>query len=367
MRRSIYHIVSLFLVLLLCSNGVQAQSWVRNPTPDDTLQSTRILANGDVILSIYAPKAEEVSASGDIIPWGEKLDINKAENGVWTIRIPGVKPGAYRYSFVVDGVSVGDPKSMTVRENQALLNISGTGSEFWELKDVPHGDVRIVYYASKATGTTRRMHVYTPPGYDKGTDKLPVLYLLHGGGDNDRSWPTVGKANFILDNLLAEGKIKPMLVVMPDASIDVPTFGKDLIESIIPYVENTYRVKANAENRALSGLSMGGLHTLNTGLAHCEKFAYILPLSTGWFSNNEEMWNEGKRLLKENAERCNKNTKLLWIAMGGEEDIAFQNCQNMMKLFDEYGLKYQYSERPGGHTWYTWRDNLYDLSQMIFK
>lgn len=145
-------------------------------------------------MSIYAPKAEEVSASGDIIPWGQNLEITKAETGVSTIHIPNVKPGSYRYSFVVDGISVGDPKSMTVRENQALLDIPGDGSGFWEMKDVPHGDIRIVYYPSTATRSTRRMHVYTPPGYDKGSDKLPVLYLLHGGGDNDRSWPTVGKA-----------------------------------------------------------------------------------------------------------------------------------------------------------------------------
>jgi len=347
--------------------SAQAQMFNRNPTPNDTLHSTRIEAGGDVILSIYAPNSENVTASGDIIPWGQRPESVKDSSGVWTIRIPDVKPGSYRYSFVVDGVSVNDPKSITVRENSALLDVTGEGTGFWEMKDVPHGDVRMVWYPSKATETTRRMHVYTPPGYDTGTESLPVLYLLHGGGDNDRSWPTVGKANFIMDNLLAEGKIKPMIVVMPDASIDVPTFTKDLIENIIPYVEDKYRVQADAAGRALSGLSMGGLHTLNTGLEYCEKFAYILPLSTGWFSNNPEMWEEGKRLLKENAVRCNENVKLFWVAMGGKEDIAYQNCQNMMKLFDEYGLKYTYSEKPGGHTWFTWRDNLYDLARMIFR
>lgn len=354
------------LIFMACLNPVNAQ-FNRTPTPNDTLQSQRILANGDVVLSIYAPNAKEVSATGDIIPWGQNLESIKADNGVWTIKIPAVKPGVYRYAFSVDGLSVGDPKSIIVSENRAMIEVKGDNTGFWETRDVPHGDVRIVWYPSEATETTRRMHIYTPPEYDKNKESLPVLYLLHGGGDNDRSWPTVGRANFILDNLLAKGKTKPMIVVMPDASIDVPTFTEDLINNIIPFVENKYCVKANAENRALAGLSMGGLHTLNTGLAHCEKFAYILPLSTGWFDTQPEMWEEGKRLLKENAERCNQNTKLFWVAMGGKEDIAWQNCQNMMKLFDEYGLNFEYSEKPGGHTWYTWRDNLYDLTQMIFN
>lgn len=360
-------LLSVAFILLLMPTVSQAQMFNRTPTPNDTLQSVRILPNGNVELSIYAPNAKEVSANGDIVPWSQKPETHKAENGVWTIVIPNVNPGVYRYGFTVDGLSVGDPKNITVQENKAMVELTGEGSGFWETKDVPHGDVRMVWYPSKATRTTRRMHIYTPPGYDKSTESLPVLYLLHGGGDNDRSWPTVGRANFIMDNLLAEGKIKPMIVVMPDASIDVPTFTKDLIENIIPYVENKYRVIADSDHRALSGLSMGGLHTLNTGLAYCEKFAYILPLSTGWFSNNEAMWNEGKQLLKDNAARCNKDVKLFWVAMGGKEDIAWQNCQNMMKLFDEYGLKYTYSEKPGGHTWYTWRDNLYEMTQMIFK
>jgi enterochelin esterase-like enzyme len=358
--------IILLLAVIFSLNVANAQ-FNRTPTPNDTLHSTQILPNGDVLLRIYAPNAKDVSASGDIVPWGQQLNKTKVENGVWTITIPNVKPGSYRYGFVVDGVSVNDPKSMIVRENQALVNVTGEGSGFWEMKDVQHGDLRIVWYQSKATNSTRRMHIYTPPGYDKSNESLPVLYLLHGGGDNDKSWPTVGKANFIMDNLIAEGKIKPMIVVMPDASIDVKVFTTDLIDNILPYVENKYRVKANAENRALAGLSMGGLHTLNTGLAHSDKFAYILPLSTGWFSNNAEMWGEGEKLLKENAAKCNKNVKLFWVAMGGKEDIAWQNCQNMMKLFDQYGLKYKYSEKPGGHTWFTWRDNLFEFSQMLFK
>ena len=363
MKKQFFLLLTFFFIL----NITSAQFFNRTPTPNDTLHSAQILPNGDVLLRIYAPEAKDVSASGDIVPWGQQPEKNKAENGVWTITIPNVKPGSYRYSFVVDGVAVNDPKSMTVQENKAILDVTGEGSGFWEMKDVTHGDVRIVWYASSATKSTRRMHIYTPPGYDKSSESLPVLYLLHGGGDNDNAWPTVGKANFILDNLLAEGKIKPMIVVMPDASISVPVFTDDIINNIIPYVQNKYRVKTGKDNRALAGLSMGGLHTLNTGLAHSDKFTYILPLSTGWFSNNKEMWDEGERLLKENAEKCNENVKLFWVAMGGKEDIAYQNCQNMMKLFDQHGLKYTYSDKPGGHTWFTWRDNLYEFSQMIFK
>ncbi|HVN58090.1 MAG TPA: alpha/beta hydrolase-fold protein [Bacteroidales bacterium] len=364
------HAFTFLLCIIILVHGAivsQAQIFNRTPTPNDTLHSFLLLPDGTVLLRIYAPDAREVSASGDMVPWGSKPESVKDASGVWTITIPGVKPGVYRYGFIVDGITVNDPKSITVQENRAIAEIRGDGSSFWELKNVPHGDVRIVYYYSRATGTTRRMHIYTPPGYERSGKAVPVLYLLHGGGDNDRAWPTVGHANFILDNLLAEGKIKPMLVVMPDASIEVKTFTDDIINNIIPFVESSYRVKPGKDNRALAGLSMGGLHTLNTGLANSDKFAWILPLSTGWFSTNKEMWAEGERLLKENATKCNQNVKLFWVSMGGKEDIAWQNCQNMMKLFDQYGLRYKYSEKPGGHTWFTWRDNLYDIAQMIFK
>ena len=228
--------------------------WQHVPTPNDTLQSVRRLANGDVVLSIYAPEAQTVNVAGDIMPWGRKLEVKKASNGVWSVTVPQVKDGVYRYHFVVDGVNVYDPVGTAAKETSALAYVSKQkGKDFFAQKDVPHGAVAVRYYHSKALKATRRLHVWTPAGYENSTDRLPVLYLIHGGGDTDNSWPGVGCAGDILDNLLAEGKMKPMIVVMPNGSIDtgdgnmmgeVPLFAEDMITGIIPYIESNYRVVA---------------------------------------------------------------------------------------------------------------------------
>lgn len=353
-------------IMISLSLSLQAQFPRRTPTPNDTLKSVIIDPSGKVTFSIYAPEAKKVSVAGDI-GFENFKELTKNEIGVWSVTINPLKQGVYRYSFTVDGVTVNDPKNQIVTENQAMLEVTGEGSDFWSVKKVPHGDLRTVWYASATMNTTRRMHIYTPPGYDKGSESLPVLYLIHGGGDNDNAWPSVGKANFILDNLLAEGKIKPMIVVMPNGSVADEVFTNDLIKDIIPYVEKNYRAKTDNKNRALAGLSMGGLETLNTGIAYNSMFSYILPLSTGWFADQAPVMEKAEKLVKDNAVEFNKNVKLFWIAMGGPEDIAYKNCQNMLKLFDKYGIKYKYSEKPGGHTWYTWRDNLYNFAPMLFK
>lgn len=351
--------------------------WQRTPTPNDTLQSVRRLANGDVVLSIYAPKAQTVGISGDIMPWGQKLDVKKADNGVWSVVVPGVKDGVYRYSFVVDGVSVYDPVADNARETSALAYISGQkGADFFAVKDVPHGAVAVRYYQSKPLGTTRRMHVWTPAGYETSQEKLPVLYLIHGGGDTDNSWPGVGCAGFILDNLLAEGKMKPMIVVMPNGSIDmpdgnfmgeVPLFAQDMTESIIPFVEANYRVLTDRDHRAMAGLSMGGMETLETTLNHPEMFRYVWVLSSSFAPGDQKKYAEERVHLKQVASQLNDNFKQLVFTQGGPEDIAYNNCKATLKLFDEAGVRYEFKEAPGGHTWYTWRNNLYDLAQKIFK
>ncbi|MCF0159609.1 MAG: endo-1,4-beta-xylanase Z, partial [Bacteroidaceae bacterium] len=237
----------------------------RTPTPNDTLQSVRVLPNGNTILSIYAPKARKVQLSGDIMPWGQAI-VPTEKNGVWSFEIPAVKAGVYRYSFVVDGVTVIDPKSEIATQNRPLAVVEPNGSnEFFSYrKDIPHGAMAVRSYQSREVGTTRTMRVWTPAGYEKGKDKLPVLYLIHGGGDTDTSWPTAGAAGDILDNLLAEGKIKPMIVVMPNGTIhtndlqgEVPIFARDMMTDIIPFIESNYRVLTDRNSRAIAGLSMG--------------------------------------------------------------------------------------------------------------
>jgi enterochelin esterase-like enzyme len=336
-------------------------------TPASRLVSTEKAGDNKYYFRIYAPEAKKVTVSGDFLPWDAKMDFVKDTSGIWTGLSPVINPGVYRYNFVVDGVSISDPKSTRVTESKALLEVEGTVGEFWSVKNVPHGDVREVTYFSVTMNKFRRMHIYTPYNYDKGKDAYPVLYLIHGGGDNDAAWPSVGKANFVMDNLLADGKIVPMIVVMPDGSVADDVFTNDLIKDIIPYVENKYRVKTGKDNRALAGLSMGGLETLNTGIAYNSMFSYILPLSTGWFADQAPVMEKAEKLVKENAEQFKKNVKLFWISQGGQEDIAWKNCQNMLKLFDKYGIPYKYSEKPGGHTWYTWRDNLYTFSPLLFR
>ncbi len=365
---------TLLSIALLCSClGPVAAQWQHTPTPNDTLRSVRDLGNGTVVLSIYAPEAKTVSSAGDIMPWGRQPEVRRAENGVWSVTVPEVKAGVYRYHFVVDGVNVYDPVGELASETSALATV-GTGNEFFAMKDVPHGAIAQRYYYSKTLKTTRRLHVWTPAGYEKSADRLPVLYLIHGGGDTDNSWPGVGCAGFILDNLMAEGKMKPMIVVMPNGSIkanslegEVPLFEEDLIGSIIPYIEQNYRVLADKDHRAMAGLSMGGMETLETMLKDYDKFGWFWVLSSGWFANQPKQYEAYQAQLNKIATGFNSGVHQLVFTQGGPEDIAYNNCKAMLKLFDKAGIKYQYTEAPGGHTWYTWRNNLHDLAQKIFK
>lgn len=357
--------VTIITLALFLSASVFSQGWNRPRTVNDSLISTQVLDKGKVAFRIYAPKAQEVKLSGDI--WGNSIEFKKDERGVWEGIADNLNPGTYRYTFVVDGVNVYDPKAENANETKALVDVVTGNNEFFSMKDVPHGAVSQVYYPSSTTGKNRRMQIYTPPGYNVSTDKLPVLYLLHGGGDSDIAWPNVGRANFIIDNLLAEGKIKPMMVVMPNGSMDVTMFAKEMLNDIIPYVEKNYRVLSNKENRALVGLSMGGLETTETAFPNPDKFAYVGILSSGWFENDTEMYSRYEEILKANASKLKENLKLLWISQGGQEDIAWKNCQKMMQTLDKYGIKYQYSEMPGGHSWYVWRNDLKNIAPLLFK
>ena len=249
-------------------------------SPNDTLVTVRVNADKQVTFSTYAPNAKTVSLQTD---FGVSADLKKGDSGVWSVKVVVPKAGVYRYSFIIDGITVPDSRNYNTKENPSMFEVPDNTSAFWGIQNVPHGDVRQVYYPSGTTGTTRRMHIYTPPGYDKSMESLPVLYLLHGGGETDIHWINFGKANFILDNLLAEGKIKPMIIVMPNGSVPFETFTKDLLTDVIPYVESKYRVKTGKSNRALAGLSMGGLETLNTGIPNSGMFQYIGVFSSGWF------------------------------------------------------------------------------------
>lgn len=366
---------------LLATGLVQAQNFpARTPTPNDTLVSARVLPDNRIRFSIYAPKATEVTINGDFSTMPSPTKLVKQENGVWSVLVGPLTPNLYTYDFTVDGIKTFDPKNPQFKESlnglSNLVDMPNPSTDYLATKNVPHGKVDIVWYPSASLGINRRMHVYTPPGYETSTAKLPVLYLLHGGGDNDASWMTVGRANFILDNLLAEGKMKPMLVVMPAGHTPVPgffmgagpaqdPFCQDFLGSVMPYVEKQYRVSARREDRAIAGLSMGGVQVLNLALWNPDKFGYVLPLSTGYFPPVIKELEEKNQSVLKNPEI--NRFKLFWIAMGGSNDIAYQNNKNMMALFDKYGIKYKYTEVPGGHTFLTWRDNLHAFAPLLFR
>ena len=356
----------LILLAAVCCTLPMAAQWSRRPTPNDTLQSTRVLPDGKVLFQIYAPEAKTVSVSGDL-PWNAPIKFEKAENGVWKGVCEGLGDGVFRYSFTVDGVRVQDPKAPLSAEQASLLQV-GEGY----MKDVPHGAVAQRYYWSKNLGEMRRLHVWTPAGYEKSKDKLPVLYLIHGGGDNDASWPGVGAAGWILDNLLAAGKMVPMVVVMPNGTIpvanEVPPFAEDMVTSIIPFIEANYNVKTDADNRAMAGLSMGGMETIETAFNHPELFRYVWVLSASFAPGQDPAAESARLKVKENVAKMNKQFKRLVFTQGGPTDIAFQNCKNTLAQLDKDGLKYEYMENAqAGHSWTTWRADLQTLAPTLFR
>ena len=366
------------MAAVLCGAAVlpSAAQFRRTPTPNDTLQSVRVLADGSAVFSIYAPKARTVTLAGDgdLIPYfgDNKPVVKENANGVWEITVKNVNPGDYRYHFVVDGINVYDPKGELASETSAIARI-GDGTEYFAMKDVPHGAVSQRYYWSETLGTWRRMHVWTPAGFETSKKKLPVLYLIHGGGDTDNAWHGVGAAGLILDNLLAEGKMEPMIVVMPNGTItdvpnEVPPFAEDMVKSIIPFVESNYPVLTDRNHRAIAGLSMGGMETMETAFGNPDMFSYVWVLSSSFMPGQDPADESARLNVKANAGKMNRNFKQMVFTQGGPADIAYKNCENTRKQLDADGLKYEYKENSqAGHSWTTWRADLYDLAQRIFK
>ncbi|MDR7131993.1 enterochelin esterase-like enzyme [Algoriphagus sp. 4150] len=323
---------------------------------------------------LKAPEAEKVQ-----LDLGKKYDMVKSEEGVWEVTTDPLGEGFHYYSFIIDGVAVADPSSDTfygMGRMASGIEVPFKGDGYYELKDVPHGDVRRIRYFSKVLRAWRQAFIYTPPGYDSNTsEEYPALYIYHGGGEDETGWARQGKTDLILDNLIAEGKAKPMLVVMPDGNMPASAFTENGLKqfeaelklSLIPYIEENYRVKSGAENRALAGLSMGGIQTLYAGVNNTDLFAYLGVFSSGWIASRlPEIADAQYVFMKENADKINSELAMFWIAMGGKEDIAYENCQTMMRKFDEMNIDYTYSEYPGGHTWPVWRNNLYNFSQLLF-
>ncbi len=337
----------------------------------------QILPDNRVVFRIKAPDAQKVQ-----LDLGKKYDMVKDTFGVWEVTTDSLSEGFHYYSLLINGVPIADPASETfygMGRMASGIEIPIKGVNYYEEKDIPHGDIRIKRYFSTVFNQWRKFYIYSPAGYDINTnEKYPVLYILHGGGEDERGWATQGKADLILDNLIAEKKARPMLVVMPDGNtntdfagfgeITLKMFEAELKQCIIPFVEKKYRTETGSKNRALAGLSMGGIQTLFVGVNNTDMFSYLGVFSSGWIlPMQNDLANMQYDFMKNNVEKINSNLKQFWIAMGGKEDIAYNNCQIMLSKFDEMKIKYSYTEYPGGHAWPVWRYNLYKMAPLLFK
>jgi enterochelin esterase-like enzyme len=348
--------------------------------------SPEVRADRHVVFRVLAPKAEAVRLNAGDIPNdpAQPRAFTKGDNGVWELTLGPIDGGTYRYTFDVDGVPVVDPHNPAVSESNgnAWSVVHVPGEAFEDTADVPHGAVAAVHYHSSTLGRDRRMHVYTPPGYESGQEKYPVLYLLHGAGDSDDSWSSVGRANFILDNLIASGKARPMIVVMPAGhtgpfgagaprgadgrpNFAANAFEDDFIKDILPYVESHYRVLADRPNRAIAGLSMGGAQTLNLALAHPTDFAYVGVFSSGLLFRSPEQWEKTLGPQLDDA-AAREGLKLLWFRTGSRDFLLNQTRQTV-DLLKKHGFHPVFEESEGGHTWLNWRHYLLVFAPQLFR
>ena len=340
--------------------------------------SAVVAADGSVTFRIRAPEAKAVSLRGEFLSgFGSSLALTKTDQDVWSATTAPLAPGAYRYTFTVDGVTTLDAANTATsasRDNvQSVVFVPGLPMEA-NAPATPHGAVSVTFYPSQFGGGQRRVHIYTPPGYETGKGVYPTLYLIHGGGDGDNSWSTVGRAGFILDNLIAAGKAKPMIVVMPDGNAgpagQVMTgdpanepFVGDMIQSLIPFVEKTYRVVKTADGRALAGLSMGGIQTMNVGFSNLDTFHSLGIFSSGFFPADEKVFAEKMAPQLRAAPRKLKVFYMAW----GETDIARPQAENNVKLFKANGLEPVIEVTDRGHEWYNWRRYLVSFAPRLFR
>jgi enterochelin esterase-like enzyme len=373
--------------------------------------SPEVRADRRMTFRVYAPSAQKVElrSPGDIPGIGGRgvapPQLTKNGDGVWETTVGPVPAGAYRYVFGVDGVTVVDSRNpLTSQTNTTVYSLAVVpGSDLFDTKNVPHGAVASIHYNSTALGGIRRAHVYTPPGYETSRDRYPVLYLLHGAGDVDDSWTSVGRAGFILDNLIAGGKAAPMVVVMPAGHVNgagaalggtVPAaaaqgmpgigngpdpFANDFVTDLMPYVEKNYRVLTERQNRAIAGLSMGGNQTLNIAFAHPQKFAYIGVFSSGIIDGGRrgapgavdpsapvgEAWEKQNAAALDNAAN-KRGLRVFWFSTG-KEDFLLTTTRGTVDLFKRHGFTPVFLESEGAHTWLNWRDYLVKFAPQLFQ
>jgi enterochelin esterase-like enzyme len=390
---------ALFALAFVALNSV---GLAQQPAPPPAVVSPEVQADRHVTFRINAPMAQNVRLTGSDIPGLlQGAPMTKGENGVWEVTLGPIDPGAYRYNFNVDHVSVIDPRNPSISEsnNNVWSMVYIPGADFMDTKDVPHGAVSAVTYYSSVLKKFRRMHVYTPPGYENGSGKYPVFYLLHGAGDCDESWTSVGRAGFIMDNLIATKKAKPMVIVMPAGHTAqtgglIGTAGSqddfiaEFSTDIMPYAESHYRVQADRQHRAIAGLSMGGTQTLGIAIPHLEQFAYIGVFSSGLIggllpgsaatsattttgtsatttASPSTSWEEQHRAQLDNA-AAKKGLKLVWFSTGSD-DRLITTSRRTVDMLKAHGFNAQFKESPGAHTWINWRNYLNEFAPQLFQ
>jgi beta-lactamase class A/enterochelin esterase-like enzyme len=347
-------------------------------TPAPALKTYEVSADRKVTFRLRAPQATTVAVGGDFVQGAQLMQ--RGNDGVWSVTLGPLNPAIYSYTFRVNGVSVLDPSNPMIKQGEAgsasMFEVPGDKLAPYDMQNVPHGTVHVNWYSSKALDVPRRIDVYTPPGYEASKAMYPVLYLLHGSGDTETGWTNCGKADMILDNLIAAGKAKPMIVVMPygrarrdvylgpiSGPPDANAFEDDLLKDMIPFAEKMYRISGVADDRAIAGLSMGGGQAMRIGLHHTELFHAVGMFSAGARNVNYE---EQYKDLLADPSATNKKMKVLYIACG-KTDSLFAGAQSFHETLEKHGVRHKFVASEEGHVWRNWRDYLADLTPMLFR
>lgn len=372
------------------------------PPGQAAVRSPEIAGNNQVTFRLRADGATTVAVTGSWMSGSEKAEMRKDASGIWSVSVGPLAPSMYHYNFTIDGVSAIDPANPSAMRDgtryASTLIVPGTGSDVFRVNDVPHGTLSKVWYQSPTLELTRRMYVYTPAGYEGGERTYPVLYLLHGGGGDEDAWTSLGRAHYILDNLIANGRAKPMIVVMTNGNADqtasitdrsseqsaslgglpgagaseqavidsMTAFPRSLVNDVIPYVESHYRVDGNARNRAIAGLSMGCLQTQLASMMNPGTFGYIGCFSLGiHFNAPFDVLSKNVLIPAYDKHLATMDNELFYVAVG-TEDFVYEGVQTLRAKLTEHRFEYVYNETGGGHTWANWRDYLADFAPRLF-
>ena len=376
------HIFSLLLLMAMCQMRAEAQvvdSYVI-PATNINREYPRILPDNSVVFRVRATDASDWKVSLD-----KDCKFVKQEDGTWLAHTKPLVEGFHYYWFTVDGIEFSDPASRSYfgcGRMTSAIDLPEKNCTFYDCKEVPHGEVHQLEYYSPVRHKNIPVWVYTPEGYAQGSDSYPVLYLQHGGGEDETGWVNQGKTHYILDNLISEGKAKKMIVVMTYGQINIPgaPFGysiegmkpmeKEVTETLIPFVEKNFRVKPGRENRAMAGLSMGGGQTFFVGLQHTELFAHLGIFSTGVFGGIRESagFDAEKAMpgLISNKEKYNKALSTFYISVG-TDDPRITPTTKAVETMRKQGLNITFNTFPGDHEWQVWRKSLHDFVQKIFR